>query len=79
MNYFTQSQMIVSTSGVGIIVRKDLKADYNEITEKNCLTTIKLEKQNRNLKLKSAHAPILEVSEKMKISEENFKGPSTIQ
>ena len=30
--------------GVGIIVRKDMKADCKEITEKNCVATIKLEK-----------------------------------
>ena len=32
--------------GVGIIVRKDLKADYKEITEKMCVATIKLKKAN---------------------------------
>ena len=30
--------------GIGIIMRKDLKADYEEITEKMCVATIKLEK-----------------------------------
>ena len=35
MNYITQGQMINKYHGVGIIVRKDLKADYKEITEKN--------------------------------------------
>ena len=60
-------------------MRKDLKADYKEITEKICEATIKLEKENRNLKFISMYAPILEVSEKMNISEKNFMGPSTIQ
>ena len=36
--------------GVGIIVRKDLKADYKHMTENLCVATIKLEKQIRNLK-----------------------------
>ena len=49
---------------VGIIVRKDLKVDYKEITEKICVVTIKLEKHNKNLKFISTYAPTLEVSEK---------------
>ena len=49
---------------VGIIVRKDLKVEYKEITAKICVASIKLEKQNRNLKFISTCAPTLEVSEK---------------
>ena len=30
--------------GVGIIMRKDMKADYKETREKICVATIKLEK-----------------------------------
>ena len=60
--------------GVGIIVRKDLKADYNEITENNCVAAIKLEKQNRNLKFISTYAPTLEVSEKDENIREEFYG-----
>ena len=64
---------------LGIIVTKDVKADYKEITEQICVTTIKLEKQNRNLKFIFTHAPRLEVSERDEISEKKFIGPSTIQ
>ena len=56
--------------GVGIIVRKDLKTDYKEITE-----NIKLEKQNRNVKFISTYAPALEVSEKDENIKEEFYGP----
>ena len=59
---------------VGVIVRKDLKADYKEITEKNCVTTIKLEKHSRNLKFISTYAPTLEVSEKDENIREEFYG-----
>ena len=60
--------------GVGIIFRKDLKADYKEIMEKNCVATFKLEKQNRNLKPISKYAPTLEVSEKDENIGEEFYG-----
>ena len=53
--------------GVGIIVRKDMKAHYKEITEKKCVATIKIEKQNRNLKFISTYTSPLEVSEKDEI------------
>ena len=42
MTYFTQGQMIISHHRVGVIIRKDLKADYKEIIEKNCVATVKL-------------------------------------
>ena len=60
--------------GVGIIVGKDLKADYKEITEKVCVATIKLEKYNRNFKFISTYAPALEVSEKDENIREEFYG-----
>ena len=60
--------------GVGIIVRKDLKPDYKKIAEKICVATIKLEKQNRNLKFLSTYAPTLEVSEKDENISEEFSG-----
>ena len=50
--------------GVGITMRKDLKANYKEVTEKKRVPTIKLQKQNRNLRFISTYAPTLEVSEK---------------
>ena len=36
MSYFYTGPSDNKHSGVGIIVRKDLKADYKEITEKMC-------------------------------------------
>ena len=45
--------------GVRIIVRKDLKADYKEITGKNCIATVKLEKQNRIHNFISIYTPTL--------------------
>ena len=56
-------------------MRKDLKADYKEITDKNCVATIKLEKHNRNLlKFISTYAPTLEVCEKDENIREEFYG-----
>ena len=63
--------------GEGVIVRKDLKADYKEITEKMCVVTIKFEKQNRNLMFISTYAPTLKVTEKDKNIREEFYGALT--
>ena len=60
--------------GVGITARKDLKADYKEITEKICVATIKLEKHNRNLKFIFAYGPSPEVSEEDENIREEFYG-----
>ena len=55
-------------------MRKDLKVDYKEITEKNCAAALKLEKQNINLMFLSTYVPTLEVSEKDEYIREEFYG-----
>ena len=58
--------------GVGILTRKDFKAEYKVISDRICKATIKLENENRNLVFISAYAPTLEVSEKNKNIRDRF-------
>ena len=74
MNSFYTGQNDNKHHCVGIIVRKDLKAGYKELTEKICVPTIQLEKQNKNLKFISTYAPTLEGGEKDENIREEFYG-----
>ncbi len=47
--------------GVGIIISKELKAEFKPVTERICMATIKIE--NRKYTVISAYAPTLPVSE----------------
>ncbi len=50
--------------GVGSVARKDLQADYKDISERICKATFSLEGEERDIIFISTYAPNLEVSEK---------------
>ena len=60
--------------GVGIVIRKYLKAEFKRITDRTCMATVKMEKEQRSLNFIVTYAPTLEASEKNEeIREEYYR------
>ena len=58
--------------GVGIIIKKDIIHDFEEVNDRICRTTIKMQNNRPNIDLVCAYAPTLPKSEKDNKIRDNF-------